>query len=259
MARPKSKGPYVPLAAHYFMDDAILEAGPEAELLFVRILSFLASVPSDGFVTDRQVRTIVGIGLRNVTRRLEALTRVGLLEERSGGYLARSWQKWNRSTEEIGRMLARDRERKAQDSGVSRAHSARNPGGIQQDSALQSSTEQNSTDTTPNGVVARSRATRIPEPFILTASMREWALVEVPGIDVERSTRTFVDYWRGESGAKAAKRDWVATWRNWLRRDAEKLSGRRLTPTERAEQTVAAGRRVAGQQITSLEPKEIAS
>jgi hypothetical protein len=48
MARPKSKGAYVPLAAHYFMDDAILEAGPDAELLYVRCLSFPALVATAG-------------------------------------------------------------------------------------------------------------------------------------------------------------------------------------------------------------------
>lgn len=258
MGRPKSKGPYVPLAANYYMDDAILEAGPEAEILFVRIISFLASVPSDGFITERQLHTIVSLGLRNVGRRVDSLLRAGLLVEQSGGYLARSWQKWNRSTEEIGRLLAKDRERKAQDSGPKGVNSTRNPDGIRQDSTLQSSTEQSSTEhTTPNGVVKRSRASRIPDPFHVTQAMREWAAVEVPSVDVDRATRTFVDYWRAESGPKATKRDWVATWRNWLRRDAEKPG--RLTPTQRAQQTVAAGRTVAGHQITSLEPKEIAS
>ncbi len=42
MARPKSNGPYTPLAANYFLDDSILEAKEHAELLFVRCLSFLA-------------------------------------------------------------------------------------------------------------------------------------------------------------------------------------------------------------------------
>lgn len=244
MGRPKSKGAYVPLAANYYMDDSILEVGPEAELLFVRILSFLASVPSDGFLTDRQLRTIVALGLRNVQRRLDALLGAGLLVAQSGGYLARSWQKWNRSTEEVGRLLAKDRERKAQDSAAKAPNSARNPDGIQQDSALQSSTEQSSTEQTPpNGGGARPRATRIPDPFHVTGAMREWAAAEVPGVDVDRSTRTFVDYWRGVSGSKATKRDWIATWRNWLRRDAERVTShsgpRALTRTEQNLAVVA--------------------
>lgn len=146
MARPKSKGAYVPLAAQYFMDDAILEAGPEAELLFVRTISFLASVPSDGFLTDRQLRTIVAVNLRNVQRRLDSLLAVGLLEARDGGFLARSWQKWNRSAEEINKELARDRARKAQKQAEVDPNSGRNPSGIEAENVLQSSTEQSSTE-----------------------------------------------------------------------------------------------------------------
>lgn len=76
--------------------------------------------------------------------------------------------------------------------------------------------------TTPKGV---DRATRIPEPFIVTPEMRQWAVKEVPGVDVDKATRKFVDYWRAKSGKDAVKRDWVATWRNWLRRDAETTGG----------------------------------
>ena len=75
-----------------------------------------------------------------------------------------------------------------------------------------------------NPEVERARETRtphlIPEPFIVTADMRRWAAQEVSGVDVDASTRVFVDYWRAESGPKAKKRDWVAAWRNWLRKDA---------------------------------------
>jgi hypothetical protein len=37
----------------------------------------------------------------------------------------------------------------------------------------------------------------------------------------------FCDYWRGIPGAKGRKLDWVATWRNWMRREHE----RRHRPT----------------------------
>lgn len=142
MARPKSKGAYVPLAAQYFMDDAVLEAGPDAELLFVRCLSFLASVPSNGFITEQQVRRVVGLGLRNVTKRLTSLQEVGLLEAVEGGFVVRSWTKWNKTAEEIGKLLAKDRQRKALKSGEKGDNSERNPNGNGTDSSDQSSTEQ---------------------------------------------------------------------------------------------------------------------
>jgi len=152
VARPKSKGAYVPLAAQYFMDDAILEAGPDAELLFVRVLSFLASVSTDGFITDRQI-SIVGNGLRAMPRRLDSLLNVGLIERVSGGFLVRSWLKWNRSADEVGKLLAKDRERKSRNHAAEDQNSARNPSGFQTDSELQSRAEQSSTEqNTPNGV-----------------------------------------------------------------------------------------------------------
>lgn len=150
MARPKSKGAYVPLAAQYYMDDAILEAGPDAELLFVRCLSFLAAVPTDGFITERQLRSVVGMGLRNMTKRVSSLQEVGLLEATEGGFVVRSWTKWNKTAEDIGKLLAKDRQRKASKVGDNGDNSARNPNGNGTDSSYQSSTEQNSTEQSIN-------------------------------------------------------------------------------------------------------------
>jgi len=86
---------------------------------------------------------------------------------------------------------------------------------------------------------ARKRGTRIPEPFIVTADMRQWAIQEVPAVDVDASTRTFVDYWRAVTGRNATKLDWTSTWRNWLRRDAERRPQSRTTDTARATAILA--------------------
>lgn len=37
-----------------------------------------------------------------------------------------------------------------------------------------------------------------------------------PG-DVKDETEQFVDYWCGEAGQRARKRDWSAAWKNWIR------------------------------------------
>jgi len=118
MARPKSLGSYVPLSATYYLDDALLEAGEKAELLFVRTLAFCAQADSDGFVTYRQVSTVIGVGMRDSSARARRLVEVGLWEETDGGYVIRSWLKWNRSTAEIGRARKQDRDRKAAQRGL---------------------------------------------------------------------------------------------------------------------------------------------
>lgn len=98
----------------------------------------------------------------------------------------------------------------------------------------------------PVEVEPRKRGTRIPEPFILTADMKAWAATEVPGLDVIAHTREFVDHWRAASGQTAVKRDWVAAWRNWMRKahrwDAPKQS--RPAPRDRMLGALDAGARV---------------
>ncbi len=68
---------------------------------------------------------------------------------------------------------------------------------------------------------ATSRATRIPEPFTVTPDMVIWARENTPGLDHRAVTERFVDYWRAVAGKNGTKLDWTATWRNWLRREAE--------------------------------------
>lgn len=116
-ARPRRA--YVPLAANYYWDDRIGEAGEAAELLYVRALSFCASMYSDGFITRRQAITIVGIGMTDVESRIQRLIDVGLwIEDEGDGFWVASWLKWNRSFDEIGRIRSSDAARKRRERGV---------------------------------------------------------------------------------------------------------------------------------------------
>lgn len=235
MARPKSKGAYAPLGAQYYLDDAILEAGPEAELLWVRILSFLASVPSDGFITERQLKT-VGVNLRNVPRRVTALTQSGLLEAQSGGYLARSWLKWNKSAAEIGRHLKEDRERKAKKQADLDGNSGRNATGIRADSGLQSSTEQSSTEHIKREPA--TRGSRLSPDWLPSADSIAVIKTEAPDVNPKAEHPTFIDYWIAQPGQKGVKTNWDSTWRNWMRRKQADIAGGKATPEQRARRTM---------------------
>lgn len=90
--------------------------------------------------------------------------------------------------------------------------------------------------TTPKGVVARKRGTRIPDPFVVTGDMRRWAADNCPAVDVDRSTTKFVNHFRAAT-RNATKLDWPATWRNWLMNDADRNQSK-PTPTERALRTL---------------------
>ena len=80
---------------------------------------------------------------------------------------------------------------------------------------------------------ADTRGSRIPIPFAISEEMRSWAQTETPGIDVDKATAEFVDYWRGVSGQKGCKLDWPATWRNRMR----EVSSRKATRPRQQERS----------------------
>jgi hypothetical protein len=90
---------------------------------------------------------------------------------------------------------------------------------------------------------------------MVTPEMRAWAAKATPGLDVDRETRAFVDYWRGVPGARGRKLDWPATWRNRLRDVSGRQPGavprQTMTRTEQNMAVVAdlAAREAEEQQI----------
>lgn len=76
----------------------------------------------------------------------------------------------------------------------------------------------------PSDAPPRRRGTRISPDFTATADMIAWAKKNTPSVGAAE-TATFVDYWLGESGARASKLDWVAAWRKWMRTAQERKPG----------------------------------
>ena len=206
MVRPKSNGPYAPLSATYYRDDAILEVGEEAELLFVRCLAFLADAASDGFITERQMTIVVAMGLERVADRIDALLSVGLIERIDGGFIVRSWLKWNRSTDEIGKHLKRDRERKSRDR---KTESSTVPDGIRVDSVPQVTTNQVNTIQSTKDLPSKAEHEKSDE-------------LPVDILEVDYFTEVW-DHWPKKDDKKGA----TARWPNAVRES--KLSERALT------------------------------
>lgn len=68
----------------------------------------------------------------------------------------------------------------------------------------------------------RKRATRLPEDWQPSAG--DVAFAEKEGLtpdEISRECSKFRDYWHGLGGQRGTKRDWPATWRNWIRRGAD--------------------------------------
>lgn len=65
---------------------------------------------------------------------------------------------------------------------------------------------------------ASPTGSRLPADWSLPADWKDWATKERPDVNAEREAASFADYWHGKPGADARKADWLATWRNWIRR-----------------------------------------
>jgi len=73
------------------------------------------------------------------------------------------------------------------------------------------------------------RATRIPPDFAVTPEMRQYAATKTPDVNIDLATEKFINHWTSASGSNASKRDWAATWRNWMLSDQER-AGRTAAP-----------------------------
>jgi hypothetical protein len=145
-------GEYVPLSTTYADDDAILQSTPMAELLFVRALALAGQLKSDGYLTEAQVKQRAARGLgsaQKITKLVDELVERGLWIAADGGYVIRTWLKWNKSAQDLGHERARDRDRKRAERST-------------QDSLWESSDQQESdsvhpdTDRTPDGLPPES-------------------------------------------------------------------------------------------------------
>ncbi len=69
----------------------------------------------------------------------------------------------------------------------------------------------------------KARASRLGDDWFLPQQWGEWAITEGCTVGQTRSeSEKFKDYWHSKAGPTAAKLDWQATWRNWVRTAIER-------------------------------------
>lgn len=90
----KIPGEFVPLDVNYAHDRAIRQAGPMAELLFIRAMTYARRMKTSGYVPDYDLE-VIGVGIPKLKQQAEALVRVRLWAAAAGGWKFRSWDKWN--------------------------------------------------------------------------------------------------------------------------------------------------------------------
>jgi len=88
------------------------------------------------------------------------------------------------------------------------------------------------------GRAPRKRGSRLPPDWTPSVDLTTWAAHEFPNVDHVYETEKFTDHWEAATGKGAAKRDWGAAWRNWIRKANEYRSngtGTRETAVQRSE------------------------
>lgn len=75
-----------------------------------------------------------------------------------------------------------------------------------------------------------TRATRLSDDFQVTDEMRAWASEKHPGVDIEKATANFFDYWQTKA-TNATKLDWARTWKVWIRNTKPEIQPREFKTT----------------------------
>lgn len=91
---------YVKLSVEYPQDDEVIEAGPMAELLFIRGLCFAKRKLTDGVISHRQL-PLVAAGIPKPTTHARTLTDVGLWVDQGDAWFIRDWFDWNPSRSDL--------------------------------------------------------------------------------------------------------------------------------------------------------------
>jgi len=195
---------------------------------------------TDGYLDEHMVEELGGTG-----EQAEELVRVGLWERVEGGFRFHDWADWQptrarveerRDAEARRKQEWRDRKRaqREEDPPVTTGQpqdSRRDSAGTDADvrSTRPDPTRPDPTDT-PNGVSSGPRSSaatgrrgaRLPDDFAVSDDMRRWATEQGWSSRwIDAVTERFSDYWRAQPGQRGVKTDWPATWRNWLRKEAE--------------------------------------
>lgn len=112
----KRPGRYAALAAGYYDDPAVIAAGPDAEILYIRMISWCAMHPETDGVIPLEVAKI-RLGFTDAPTRLKALEANSLVTVDDTTVTITSWIRWNGSWSDIkaadDARKASARERKA--------------------------------------------------------------------------------------------------------------------------------------------------
>jgi hypothetical protein len=216
-------------------------AGLDAMGLWVVCGSYSMAYKTDGFVPGWLVS-----GWKNGPKLAQKLVSSGYwtraIRDSESGWQFHDWADYQplsaeieaeREAARIRQSERRKRLRERSPSGTSDADVTANvTAGVTRDEACDVQSE--SQDPVPSrpvpsvsSVAAQKRGQRLPKGWTPDPAVREAMREECPSVDLDAEHRKFTDHWNAKTGKDAAKLDWNATWRNWIRNARPVLNGQR--------------------------------
>jgi hypothetical protein len=229
--------------------------------LWVRAGSYSVAKLTDGFTRE----TVLVHTLRSDTSVADELVERGLWRRCRGDYVFHEWSVRNLTRQRIEEHNQADAERKRKErlNKKTAGQSPKRPPGRAPDDdrtsggsppyvgVVSSSGSVEQKPLVDDGYISvtrecaparEARGTRIPADFAINADMVAWAREHTPHVDARRETERFIDHWRAATGKNSTKCDWIAAWRNWMRRAGDELPSRHgHRPTSSGIDTAVAG------------------
>jgi hypothetical protein len=217
----------------------VMATDPAALGLWVIAGSWCGSNLTDGFVPDHVLPRLLP-GAAKLAKKLIAAE---LWDRTDGGYQFHDWRSFNPSAEKVKaeRAATAERQRRFRASRDAESNAVTNsvtnavtpplvtlprPDPTRPDPKIKTGDGHvgrgvrggKRPDKPPRERGSPRRGTRIPDGFAVTPDMVTWARDNTPHVDGRQATAAFIDHWRAKAGRDATKLDWVATWRNWMRK-----------------------------------------
>lgn len=243
----KIPGDFVPLDVRYRRDRAIRSAGIAAELLYIRSLAHARGNDTGGVIEDYDLPDLTA-GMADGHSAVAALVRVGLwVQDSPESWRIRSYEKWNPPSDRSADGKLGNHKRWHRDRGIVAPDCAYcvpyqppppeddhpdsppmialpiapdsppiSPPNRRLDKKRVEESRGAIPEESPPPAPKPKKGTRIPDGWTPPEDTRQKMAERFPLLDLDVETEKFTNHWQAESGAKATKTDWVATWRNWI-------------------------------------------
>lgn len=211
-------------------DAALRMCGLAARGLWIECIAIMHEAEPYGHLmvngralTTKQLASIVGAPERDVVKLLAELEEAGVFSRTdSGTIFSRRMVRDAAKSEEGREAIAKRWANKASaPAPIDDPNTPPNRSGNSPPGSLEERREKKEEPPSQPSVGRSPRGSRLPPDW--SPSEADRAFADGLMLNVERTAANFRDFWHAKAGKDAAKLDWSATWRNWCRREAERL------------------------------------